>query len=206
MEYLEIVTILVSLVTTIATSFTAFIIFLQYREQNKPFLKSEIRRVKERENVFGGETHYLFVENVSKNVAENILCKLKYKFNKKIEKDKFEINYLYPKEFTKEILRLEILHKNNPELFEVEERENNRKKIPKETLKIFIDVEISYGNKLLGFLKLNYRIKDSYYFKWYSLKSSSEYEKHPIFFCWNKRSKRYIYKDSRYKRGSQSIS
>ncbi len=183
-------------IIAVANIILIVLIYMQLRDSRKPIITTKIisrgKELGEVPNVLEYGDLYLVVRNISRNVAKNIKIEYEFLFDNKKVKLKETLSYLNPDEATKFIIKSGKLIEKYPELFEEFEKGTSSKKIPKETLKILLNIKITY-NPIIFYL-LPYETRDSYEIEWCSLKSCPRFEDHPVFNCWNKRDRHYIYK------------
>lgn len=170
------------------------LIYTQVRHLYKPIITIKVihreKDVEARPSVLEFEDLYLVISNVSKNPARKL--KIQYKFlleNRKPIAVNKTLSYLNPGEATREPLEYGKIIKEHPDLFQTETRGDETKKIPKKTLKLLLDVMVTYNLP-------RYKLLDSYEVHWESLESLPDFEHHPSILCWNKRDGIYIYKRS----------
>ncbi len=171
-------------------------IYRQVRHLYKPTITIKVihreKDVEERPSVLEYGDLYLVISNVSKNPAKNLT--IHYEFllaNTKITEVNKTLTYLNPGEATREPLEYGKIIKERPNLFQTVTRGNETKKIPTKTLKLLLDVTVTYNSP-------RYKIQDSYEVQWDSLENLPDFENHPSVLCWNRRDGIYIYKQSEF--------
>ncbi|MEM3656803.1 MAG: hypothetical protein QXQ66_00005, partial [Candidatus Hadarchaeum sp.] len=152
------------------------LVYKQVRFIYKPLITTKVlsyekvtsseKTVESKPSVMEVGTLYLVVTNVSKNSASNL--KIRYELSmdgqKLIEEDKF-LEYLNPNEATEILVNFGKLMKEHSELFDIKQVGNVEKTIPKKTLRLMLNVVVTWG----FFLK--HKMKDSYEIEWGSLES-----------------------------------
>jgi hypothetical protein len=173
-----------------------YFIYRQVRHIYRPIITIKVierkKDVQERPSVLEFGDLYLAISNVAKNPAEKL--KIQYGFflkNRKITEINKTLRYLNPGEATKEPIELGKILKDYPDLFQEVTRGNTTKKIPKKTLRLLLEVTVTYNYP-------RYKIYDSYEIEWDSLENVPDFENHPSIFCWNRRDETYIYKLSEF--------
>jgi len=189
-------------VMTLANVILILIIFAQFREQRKPIITTKIISNKTmardgtetKPNILEmGDVYYLVVSNISNNVASKM--KIDYEFlldGEKLADVSEKLDYLNPNEATRMILKLGEIIKKNSDLFEEITKGRTTIKIPKKTMKLLLNINIS-SNPILGKF-LPHETEDSYEMVWGSLENYPRFEDHPVTRCWNKRGDLYIEK------------
>lgn len=173
--------------------------FLQWRESKRPILYIKFlgynsvvnteTNVESKPSVLEDCSHgsYLIVSNESKQIATNIKINYVFKFQgEKIPKTE-QISYLNPKEATKILVILNEIKNNNKDLFEIIDDGVTKIELPKETMKIDLDVKVSFG-----YWPLKHSIEDSYYIEWTGLNCLPKAL--ITISSWNKRNNHYVYK------------
>ena len=174
------------------------VIFLQLRDSRKPMLTTKMisgnKEVTDRSDVLEYGNPYIVINNESKNIAKSLEIKYRFDFDNSSKKVKQCIlSHLNPEEATKILLRTKSIREKHPDLFEEVAEGNTTKIIPKKTLEIGLIITVRYNPIFANLLK--YKIEDNYAIEWGSLESYPNFEKHPSFKWWNKRSDDfYIYK------------
>lgn len=180
----------------LSVAYIFFIVFYlhQWVKSNKPILVTKIlgreADVGDRQRVLVSEPDkYLVVNNVSKNLAEPL--KIEYEIstekNQSVKKEK-KLDYLSPGEGVKMVLGFGEFSKKYDDLFEEITEGTVTKTIPKEKLKLYLNIKITAGRVF------KYERKDSYFTEWSSMKGSPRFEGHPRIDTWNRRNGEYIYK------------
>ena len=125
-------------------------IYRQVRHLYKPTITIKVihreKDVEERPSVLEYGDLYLVISNVSKNPAKNLT--IHYEFllaNTKITEVNKTLTYLNPGEATREPLEYGKIIKERPNLFQTVTRGNETKKIPTKTLKLLLDVTVTYN-------------------------------------------------------------
>lgn len=190
-------------VMAVANVILILIIFAQFREQKRPIITTKIieheKKIKNGTKAIpqilerGDSGLYLVVSNISNNVAFKM--KIDYEFllgGEKLADVSEKLDYLNPNEATYMILKFRKIMEKHPDLVEEITEEQTTKKIPKKTMKLLLNIYISY-NPILGKFS-PHETKDSYYIEWGSLERYPRFEDHPVIMCWNKRNNLYIEK------------
>jgi hypothetical protein len=187
MEWTEWVIAIVNIILVI-------FVFLQVKHTYRPILTTKIlsrdKNVDDKPSVLEYGDLYSVVSNTSPNLASKI--KVEYTFfraGKKLLQIRRNLSYLSPNEASREPLAIGEIIKKYPENFEEHNEGNEYKKIPKDTLNLILEIQISYKFGLLP-----YKIQDSYKIEWGSLKNYPDFKDHPILNCWNIRDGQYVYK------------
>ena len=173
-------------------------IFLQLRDSRKPIITTKIisgnKEVTDRSDVLESGNPYIVINNESKNIAKSLEIKYQFNFDSSFrEVEKVFLSHLNPEEATKILLRTKSIREKHPDLFEEVAEGNTTKIIPKKTLKFGLIITVRYNPIFANLLK--YKIEDNYAIEWGSLESYPNFEEHPSFKWWNKRSDDfYIYK------------
>lgn len=185
-----------SAIIAIANIILITFIFYQIRNQKKPVITTKVisreKKVGDRPDVLESGVLYLGVSNISNNQASDLKINYELNWGSGEIKVRKPLVYLNSGEATKFVLGLSRIIDEHPALFEEKVKGRITKKIPKKSLKILLNVEVSY-NPLLHIL-FPHRIKDAYEIEWGSLESYPNFEDHPVTLCWNRRDELYIYK------------
>jgi len=199
MSYLEIILQFSTIIVAIANIILVFFVFLQIRDLRKPIILTKIltreQDVEEKPDVLVSDYPYLVIINCSNNVAKkfNISYRFSIKGHPTIHVNEPFLHHLNPKEAIKIVLKRQAIREAYPDLFESVSEGKITLLIPKETLRINLDVKIEYNPVFLS--RFGYLIEDNYFIEWDSLKSFPQFKDHPRFDCWNKRNgEYYIYK------------
>jgi len=199
MSYLDTIEKFSTIVVAIVNIILVFFVFLQVRDLRKPVILTKIltrnQEVEEKPDVLVSDYPYLAIINSSDNVAKklNISYLFTIKGHPAISVNELLLHHLNPKEATKIVLKRQAIREAYPDLFESVTEGKITLFIPKETLRINLDVKIEYNPVLLS--KFGYLIEDNFFIEWGSLKSYPQFKDHPRFDCWNKRDgEYYIYK------------
>lgn len=175
-----------------ANLFLVYFIYKQVRLAYKPIITTKIisreKSVDATASILEAGVLYLVISNASNNPASNL--RIHYDFlleDEKITEVNKVLRYLNPGEAIKELLGLGKIIRDHPGLFDEIEKGDTIKKIPKKTLKLFLNITVTYN-----FPK--HKINDSYEIEWGSLESYPNFEDHPVTHCWNRRDGIYIYK------------
>ncbi len=173
--------------------------FMQWRESKRPILYTNLlshKIVVDSEQGIESKPciledcsqgAYLIVSNKSKHVAENITIDYTLKLqNEEIPKNR-KLSHLNPKESTKVLVTFNELYDIPKDIFEKVKVGDIEYKLPKQTLKFELYVNITFG-----YWPLRYSIKDSYYIEW--LGSNSLPTPRVDIRSWNRRDKLDIYK------------
>lgn len=176
----------------VANLLLVFFIYKQVRFAHKPIITTKIisreKDVGAKADVLEVGVLYLVVSNVSKNMASNLRIHWEFLLkNKKLAEENKFLKYLNSREAMKEVLRLSKIIEGHPELFDKVQKEDIEMTIPKETLRLLLNITVT-----CNFPK--HKMNDSYNIEWGSLKSYPRFEDHPIVHCWNRRDGLYIYK------------
>ena len=152
------------------------------------------KEVTDRSDVLESGNPYIVINNESKNIAKSLEIKYQFNFDSSFrEVEKVFLSHLNPEEATKILLRTKSIREKHPDLFEEVAEGNTTKIIPKKTLKFGLIITVRYNPIFANLLK--YKIEDNYAIEWGSLESYPNFEEHPSFKWWNKRSDDfYIYK------------
>jgi len=189
-------------VMAVANVILICLIYAQFRRQKKPIVTTKIISAETmarngagaKPNILeAGEVRYLFVSNISNNVASDV--KIDYEFlldGEKLAQVSEKLDYLNPNEATRMIIKRGEIIENHPDLFEEITRGRKTLTIPKKTIKLLLNIHVSY-NPILGKLS-PHKIKDSYEITWHSLENYQRFEDHPAISCLNKRGDLYIEK------------
>lgn len=176
----------------VANLLLVFFIYKQVRLVHKPIITIKIisrgKDVDATASVLESGELYLVVSNVSNNLASNL--RIHYDFlleDKKITEVNKVLKYLNPREAIREPLGLGQIIREHSELFDEVRRGDEEKKIPKKTLRLFLNITVTYN-----FPK--HKIHDSYEIEWGSLESYPRFKDHPIILRWNRRDGLYIHK------------
>ena len=176
--------------------FLIYFIYRQVRHLYKPIITIKVihreKDIEERPNVLEYGDLYLVISNVSKNPAKDLA--IQYEFlienGRRTEINK-NFSYLNPGEATREPLEYGKVIKEHPDLFQTVTKEKETKKIPNKTLRILLNVIVTYNSP-------KYKVDDSYEIQWDSLENLPDFENHPSILCWNRRSGIYIYKQGEF--------
>ena len=176
----------------VANLFLIYFVYRQVRHIYRPVITTKVvsheSSVEDTPTTLVSGDPCLVVSNVSTNQATNL--RIDYEFwlsDRRIAKLGKTLGYLNPKEATKELIPLGEILRDYPELFEEVKQGKETKKIPKETLVLYLKITIAHGFP-------RHKIVDSYKIEWGSLKSYPRFEDHPVTHCWNMRDSLYIYK------------
>lgn len=182
---------------------TLIVLIYQYRLQRQPILNTKIKAQginskqkgleyiggNQLPKISGGDDNfYLFISNDSKNIARNIKIKLKFKINgvKQPITDYYFVSYLNPDEYTRIILIFaKKLLEKYPNKFEKKIKGDTEFKLPKNTIKLTLNLNISYTG---------YKHKNEYFIEWIGLDSMPNQNKIHMN-CWNKRNELYIFQN-----------
>jgi len=187
-----------SVIIAIVNVILVIFVLIQIRDSRKPVIFTKLltrkQEVEEKPGVLVSDFPYLAIINGSDNIAKKL--SISYQFTVKehtIHVNEPFLHHLNPNEATKFVLKIQAIRHAYPDLFDSVSEGNKTLFIPKETLRINLDVKIGYNPVVLsGF---GYQIKDNYYIEWGSLTSYPQFKDHPRFDCWNKRDgEYYIYK------------
>lgn len=168
------------------------VICKQVRLAHKPIITTKVisreKDVDATASVLETGVLYLVISNVSNNIASNLRIHWDFLLgNEKITGVSKVLKYLNPGEAVKELLELGKIIREHPELFDEVQRGDEIKKIPKKTLRLSLNVTVTYN-----FPK--HKIYDSYEIEWGSLENYPTFKDHPTILSYNRRDGLYIYK------------
>ncbi|WP_324664237.1 hypothetical protein VLL09_04780 [Dehalococcoides mccartyi] len=184
--------LIVNIGLVIANLFLVYLTFRQVRYLQRPIIVTKmipyLTSIDTKPSVLVTGSPYLAVSNISSNRATNLKINCQIKLNTKmVAHFNQDLTYLNPSEATEIAVPLDIVVKNNPDLFEQIEEDKETKIIPKKTLRFFLEAIITHGFPRI-------KLCDSYKMEWGSLESYPQFKDHPKINCWNFRDGLYIYK------------
>ncbi len=196
-----IATFLIQIPSTLTSALIAtnliFIIFyfIQWRNTTRPILSIELRGAEDdifypsektkpsvKEICDGGA--FINVSNISNNIATSITLEFSFNFQEIHFSESHILSYLNPNETARIELPFGVFFKTYPDQFTMEQPKIGI--LPKKTLEIEMDINITYGSFP------QYSMRDSYHIQWKGLDGSKE--DFGGISSWNERGDWWIYK------------